>query len=235
MGTSIDKFKFNFDQGARSNRFSVDIHCPKLGFSLEGIRVESCSLPGRQLTTNPWSEYGVRRNMVTGEILEDGGTIELTFLCDSSFEDRFLIESWNSIIYENAGLQEGTTTHPIFAYLDDYSGTVNIAQLRHNDKEALTYTLNEAYPSAFAPQEMSQGESGIMKFSCTISFRNWTSEYKAAPKLSALNKGRRALRGFADALGTLGRYNKTAQKFADRLTRSDSRLGRLANLFGGNG
>ena len=48
---SIDKLRYNFDQGARANRFNVNFHCKTLfddvkGF--EGIRCISASLPGRQ-------------------------------------------------------------------------------------------------------------------------------------------------------------------------------------------
>ena len=93
-GTSIDKLKYSFDNGARANRFDVGVFCPKLGFSLEGIRVESCSLPGRQITTTAFSEYGMPRNLPTGEIKNDEGTINMTFVCDASFADRFIIEAW---------------------------------------------------------------------------------------------------------------------------------------------
>lgn len=233
---TIDKIKYNFDQGARANRFEVELHCPLLGFNLEGLRVESCTLPGRSLSTKAWSEYGITRNLPTGTIVENEGTVDMTFICDSSFEDRYLIETWNSVIYENAGLEEvGSTTHPVMSYYDEYIGTVNINQLRHNDKQALKYTLNEAYPVSFAEQALSNEEVGILKFTCTIAFRNWSSEYVEAPQLSALNKGRRALNAYAGILGTLGRYNKTAQKFANKLSRTEGRISRLQNILGGNG
>jgi len=235
MGT-IDEFKYNFDQGARANRFSVNINCPNLGFALDGIRVESCTLPGRTVNTNAWSEYGIKRNLPTGEIVEGEGTVEMTFLCDSSFEDRFILEAWNGTIYSNAGIREiGTPEHPIMTYYKEFIGEVSINQLRHDDKVALEYTLREAYPVAFAEQTLGNTEEGLMKFTVTFAYRNWVSDYKPAPKLSALNKGRRALRAYADALGTLGRYNKTAQKFADRLNRTEGRISRLQNILGGNG
>jgi hypothetical protein len=235
MGT-IDEFKYNFDQGARANRFSVGIHCPKLGFSLDGIRVESCTLPGRTLTTNAFSEYGIKRNLPTGEIIEGDGTVDMTFICDSSFEDRFILEAWNGVIYTNAGNREmGTAEHPIMSYYDEFIGEITINQLRHNDKVSLEYKLKEAYPVAFAEQTLGTAEEGMLKFTVTFAYRNWISDYKPAPKLSALNRGRRALRAYSEALGTLGRYNKTAQKFADRLGRTEGRLSRLQNLLGGNG
>ena len=42
-GTGIDKFKANFDIGARANRFQADFFGPS-GLSLEGLRCDTASL-----------------------------------------------------------------------------------------------------------------------------------------------------------------------------------------------
>ena len=49
---SIDKLKGNMDQGARPNRFLVNIMCPQLGISDFGIRCTDCHIPGSQLVTS---------------------------------------------------------------------------------------------------------------------------------------------------------------------------------------
>ena len=91
---NIDKIKYNFDQGARPNRFNVDFFCPPLGINFEGLRVLQCSLPGRQIEAQEFSEYGITRKMPF-QVGNDGGNVSMTFLCDSTFADRFLIEAWN--------------------------------------------------------------------------------------------------------------------------------------------
>ncbi len=95
----IDTFRYNFDQGARGNRFSVDFYCPPLGFSLEGLRCVSASLPGRQLETADFSEYGPTRKLPYN-LGMDGQEVTFTFVCDSSFADRYLIEAWQSAIFQ---------------------------------------------------------------------------------------------------------------------------------------
>ena len=93
--SSIDDLKYNFDSGARGNRFDVNFFLPhayfgttekKISFSdpkdvstkqteiikspgrVMGLRVESCSLPGRSIGTTGWSEQGMERQMPDGTV-----------------------------------------------------------------------------------------------------------------------------------------------------------------------
>ena len=95
---NIDHLRYQFDQGARANRYEVNFYCPNLGLNLEGVRCVTASLPGRQLETADWSEYGPTRKMPY-QIGMDGQEVSFTFVCDSSFADRFLIEAWQSAIF----------------------------------------------------------------------------------------------------------------------------------------
>ena len=276
-GTSIDKLKYSFDNGARANRFDVGVFCPKLGFKLEGIRVESCSLPGRQITTTAFSEYGMVRNLPTGEIKNDEGRTDITFLCDASFADRFIIEAWMQSIFcadviaskdgkTNKGLrkfnrfkvtrpndaafnqtddddedtiransQGGNSIHPVMNYYYDYVGEVKIAQLYGDDTESLVYTLHEAYPISFAPMELSQAGEGILKFTVTFAYRAWESEYKKAPRLSLLNKGRKVLDALRETAEVAGNVGIKSGGFVKRLNKLDDYASKLNRTFGGNG
>ena len=235
-GTSIDKLKYSFDNGARANRFDVGVFCPKLGFSLEGIRVESCSLPGRQITTTAFSEYGMPRNLPTGEIKNDEGTTDMTFVCDASFADRFIIEAWMQEIFNGDGVDvDGTSIHPIMNYYYDYVGEVKIAQLYGDDTESLVYTLHEAYPISFAPMELSQAGEGILKFTVTFAYRTWESEYKKAPRLSLLNKGRKVLDALRETAEVAGNVGIKSGGFVKRLNKLDDYASKLNRTFGGNG
>lgn len=252
-GTSIDKLKYSFDNGARANRFDVGVFCPKLGFKLEGIRVESCSLPGRQITTTAFSEYGMPRNLPTGEIKNDEGTTDITFLCDASFADRFIIEAWMQSIFggDANGLQEGqvgpvnpnaaassqggTSIHPVMNYYYDYVGEVKIAQLYGDDTESLVYTLHEAYPIGFAAMTLSQSSTELLKFTVTFAYRTWESEYKKAPRLSLLNKGRKVLDALRETAEVAGNVGIKSGGFVRRLNKLDGYANKLNRTFGGNG
>ena len=114
----IDKIKYNMDQGARVNRFMVDMYCPKLGINFEGLRCIEAQLPGIQLTTYEASEYGPSRKMPYN-LDHDGQEVTFTFACDSTFADRFLIEAWQGTIF---GCECGTIIIPQFNYYFYYVG-----------------------------------------------------------------------------------------------------------------
>ena len=95
---NIDQLRYQFDQGARPNRYEVNFYCPALGLNLEGVRCITASLPGRQLETADFSEYGPTRKLPY-MLGMDGQEVSFTFICDSSFADRFLIEAWQSAIF----------------------------------------------------------------------------------------------------------------------------------------
>jgi len=217
----IDNLKYNFDQGARANRYVVNLLCPKLGIQLEALRCVNATLPGKQLETSEASEYGPARKMPFNVVM-DGGEASFTFLCDSSFSDRFLIESWQGFIFGQDDSADSTfLRNPQFSYYNDYIGTVEIQTLTHNDKRSLVYKLEDAYPVSFTAQELSyETTDEIMKFECTFAFRSFTTEYKNPNSLSGLNRGARALGIFNDILGLAGKKpNKKITKFAERLNR----------------
>ena len=240
---NIDDLKYNFDQGARANRYQVRFLLPKVfgegdaGKNM-GLRVESCSLPGREIKTKEWSEYGAVRQLPTGEI-SDGGTTDMTFICTQDFADRHIIQAWNGLIYTAS---EGTSIHPKIEWYDDYIGSVEIHQLRSDHKGnsrrddekriALKYTLNEAYPVKFEAQDLSYAEEGILKIKVTFAFRTWSSEYVPAPERSLLNKGRVILDALLGGSNLLSRFGKEG-KMRKTLTNLDTRTTQIQNIFGG--
>lgn len=217
----IDKLKYNFDQGARANRYAVDLRCDKLGIQMEAIRCVNATLPGKQLETSEVSEYGPARKMPYG-VTMDGGEASFTFLCDSSFTDRFLIEAWQGFIFGQDDSNDETFLQlPQFSYYQDYVGQVEISTLTHKDKKSLVYKLHEAYPISFSAQELSYEQTDeLLRFECTFAFRSFTTEYRNPNSLSGLNRGARALGVFNDLLGVFGKGpNKKITKFAERLNR----------------
>jgi hypothetical protein len=314
-GSSVDELKYNFDQGARGNRFDVNFFLPgtfgykqrtnagqsvtdsafdgtdkathggkeireivvtgknKKGWTgttdsrVMGLRVESCTLPGREIETTRFSEYGAERTMPIGTV-DDGGTIDFTFICDQSFADRLIIEAWQSMVYSggimsaggtitedmiadggedgNAKVGDsyegehfgGTIEMPKLGWYDDYIGRVQIIQHRTDRKgsedtkrNALEYTLHEAYPVSFDEQTLGMEETGIMKFKCTIAYRFWESKYIPAPKRSLLNRGRGLLDALLGGSNLLSRFGKEG-KLRNKLTNLDNRATEIKNLFG---
>jgi len=224
---NIDKFRYNFDQGARANRFAVNFFCEKLfpGASFEGLRCINASLPGRQLETADWSEYGPTRKMPFN-LSHDGSEISFTFLCDSTFADRYVIEAWQASVF--AGGEAGTSINPQFAYYQDYIGEIEISAITNSDKDSLVYKLYEAYPIAFAQQELSAESGDIMRFECTFAFRTFTTDYRNPPNAGGINKGRRLL----DIINGVRNLRKGGNSANDTTQRFQDRLARLAGIFG---
>ena len=244
---TIDKFRYNFDSGARPNRYTVDFYCPPLGIAMEGLRCTNASLPGRQLEAQDFSEYGPTRKLPYN-ITMDGQEVSFEFVCDSAFADRFVIEAWQSAIYQGGGniqakLSEedgtidnyyktdrmGSSIKPTFAYYDEYVGEVVIKQITRTNENALIYRIHEAYPIAFAPMELSyDSENQLMKFQCTFAFRTWDSEYGNPNPVTGINKGRRAI----DALLGIANLRKGGNSANNTLQRFNDRLARFGGLFG---
>jgi len=231
----IDKFKANFDVGAKTNQFSVNLHCPKLGIKLEGWRVETATLPGRQLTSETHSTYGPLENKVYN-VDQDSQQMTTEFRCDSTFYDRFIIEAWQTQIFTAQGQNvAGSAIHPIFMYPDEYMGEMNIFQYRRDDKFAMHYRLYDVFPLSYAPMNLSMTDDSILKFSVTWSFRTFSTEYAQTPELSALNKGRRYLDIALDGLKVASRFNKKAGSMLNRLESFDTALARGSNIARGLG
>lgn len=224
---NIDKLRHNFDQGARANRFQVNFFCDTLfgAKSFEGLRCINASLPGRQLETADWSEYGPTRKLPYN-LTHDGGEVSFTFLCDSTFADRYVIEAWQAAVFR--GNDSGTSINPQFSYYNDYIGEIEIAQITNSDKDSLVYKLYEAYPVSFAQQELNAESGDIMRFECTFAFRTFTTKYKKPDSVSGINKGRR----FLDVLNDIRNLRSGGNSSSDAGQRFQDRLARLDGLFG---
>ena len=140
-GMNVDLFKYNFDSGARANRFNVNFMCPALNINLQGLRCTNATLPGRQIETADFSTYGPTEKRPFN-VSQDGQEVSFTFVCDSTFADRFILEAWQGAIYSghtitgfdgdddnyaNMELEDvanvpGNSVHPMFNYLYGHSG-----------------------------------------------------------------------------------------------------------------
>lgn len=224
---SIDKLRHNFDQGARANRYVVGIYCDKLKIKMDGIRCVNATLPGRTLETTDFSEYGPTRKMPFN--VNYGGEFNMTFICDSTFLDRYIIDAWNGAIFsKGSGKSGGSVNHPQFLYYDEYIGRVEVEQYNQDAQPSLLYTFEEAYPVSYAAQELSYENGEIMKLEVTFAFRYFQTTYKAPNSVSGINKGRRAL----DILLDIKNLRKGGNKANDGLQRFNDQLSKFAGIIG---
>ena len=97
------------------------------------------------------------------------------------------------------------------------------------------YTLHEAYPIGFAAMALSQSSAELLKFTVTFAYRTWESEYKKAPRLSLLNKGRKVLDALRETAEVAGNVGIKSGGFVKRLNKLDDYASKLNRTFGGNG
>jgi hypothetical protein len=164
--------KAHTDDMARDNRFKVELHGPK-GIRMRGIRCTTVSIPGRTISTNTYTinQAGPPRELASS--VDYGGSIDLTFMLDTTFEDHQKIAMWNSYIYDEAWG---------FRYPEEYWGTVKITQFDRQDWPIYEVELLEAWPSAFGDLTYDSGGDGaIQTFDCTIQYRTWVSSYENSP------------------------------------------------------
>lgn len=233
----IDKLKSNFDQGARGNRFGTHFMCPKLGINLDGVRCKTASLPGRQLETVDWSAYGATHTFPT-QVNHDGQRASFTFLCDSTFADRFILEAWQLFILGDEDLSGAGASHPRYAYQMDYIGQVDVFQFNMESDKALIVHLHDAFPISIQTQQMDYGDNDtIMEITVEFAFRYFTSEFTKIESsevkggiMGLINSGRKGLEILGDIAQVAGRFSPEADRFFRRVAKLEGSIDRASGI-----
>ena len=227
-GLRLDKFRYNFDQGARPNRYEVNFYCDKLGINLEGLRCTEATLPGRQLESVDWSPYGPTEKRPY-QVSMDNQEVTFQFVCDVNFSDRYIIEAWLGAIF--AGGDGSSSVLPEFSYYNDYIGEIHINTMAQNEEKALSYKLINAFPISYAPMSFGYDQTdSLLKFECTFAFKTYTTTYHFTPTSSALNRGSRAIDALL-GLTNLPIFGREGNSANNTLQRFNNRLRRLSGFF----
>lgn len=260
MSITIDTFKANFDTGARANLFDVHLMSPSsLGWQFsEGdmLRCRSITMEGSSVGTNTRDQYNSGYEIPDGTV-DQGGFVEISFLCDQSFHDRALIEAWHQWIYQgtDTNSRAGSAQIPVMKYLDSFIGTMEVYALRKDETKSMKYTYYDVYPSSFDAMDFGADEEGILEITATFQYRNWTTEYlveerkpnrsyqeeydklqtkrEKLPPLKTINRGGQVLDGTLSALKVGGRFNKKTDGYFKKLSQVDSAANKFRNIFGG--
>tara|TARA_B100000287_G_scaffold401917_1_gene422394 strand:+ start:132 stop:794 length:663 start_codon:yes stop_codon:yes gene_type:complete len=174
---NINRFMGSIDNMARPNNFNVHISgpagMPDGSLSSRGIRCTNIVMPGRSFVTTPHSEYhgGPKVNRIGG-IEYDGGLVQMTFICDTTYEDKQKLELWQQYIFDDAYY---------YRYYDSYVGKVEIEQLASDGTVIYAVELQEAYPQAIAAQTLDASSTAVQTFTCTFAFRRWSTAFENTP------------------------------------------------------
>ena len=171
----ISRFLAHIDSMARQNRFEVEIFQPKIPLRIRGMRVSKAAIPGRKFTTEAYSEIpgGPARKYL--QKVEYDQDITLTFLTDSTLDDRMAIETWMEYMYDGSYAMK-------YLYADNgYTGTIILRQLDRADMPIYEVELVEAFPETMSGLSLDSSSSAIQTFDVTFGYRTWTSKFENAP------------------------------------------------------
>ena len=191
----INRFMGHIDAMARQNRFEVEIFMPALDIRMRGLLVSKAVMPGRKITTETYSEIPSGPNRKYLQKIEYDQDITLTFLGDSTLDDRMAIENWMEYMYDGSYAMK-------YLYADNgYTGTIILRQLDRADMPIYEVELIEAFPETMSRLSLDSSSSAIQTFDVTFGYRMWTSKYENSPGNSILgalfNKAGRKLRAKA--------------------------------------
>ena len=167
----INRFLGHMDSMSRSDRFDIEIRGPA-SIRSRGIRCTAVNIPSRTMTTTRHSMGGAYpdRPYVTG--VEYENDVTCTFMLDSTYEDKQMMELWQSYMFDEAyNLQ----------YPDTYHGQVIISQLGVDNQPVYTVELHEAFPTTVGGVAFSATETAIQTFDVTFNYRTWSSAYENSP------------------------------------------------------
>ena len=176
----ISRFMGHIDAMARQNRFEAEIFMPKLDIRMRGMRVSKAAMPGRKVITETYSEIPAGPTRKYLKQVEYNQDITLTFLGDSTLEDRQVIELWLDYMYDSSyGMK--------YQYADNsYLGTVILRQLDRADMPIYEVELIDAFPETLSGLSLDSSSSAIQTFDVTFGYRYWTSKYENEPENTIL-------------------------------------------------
>lgn len=256
MSVGISEFISYFDTGARPNYFDVQIigGDNQGGFKFKtddghNFRCINASFPGVELGTNEEATFGAPRQIPNGTVSYDGG-LSLTFICDTFFYDRILIDAWQRSIFEGKpegsshSRDRGTKFQPVMKYINEYTGSINVAQLSMGGKPRMLYEFQDVYPVSYDEQTVSSSNEGggIMEFEVTFEYKNFEVSYPSeadevrtiepmdnGAKQDPLGKGS-ILGATMDTLKVLSRFNPKAGEYLNKVSGLEGQITRGKNI-----
>lgn len=196
LGSEINDLKgvFNKRQGpAKTNRFMVYMSPPNSsllnldvgsvitgvlgggGINLGGmvndprdisLLCESCSLPGRSITTMDYQNVKHSVKIPYSFINED---VTFTFILTGDYYIKKMFDAWMGLTFD--------TQNYVLQYKEKYTADVRIAQVNSDNIPIYTIVLQRAYPTAIQAITLDNtSENTIQKVTVTMTYENFVQE-----------------------------------------------------------
>ena len=178
---TLDEIKTGASHGfSRPNRYWVLINPPRSMFNKENAEGRTFTKDMREMLLNcsqavfPSKVYATAEHRIKGPLRKMPydtiyNDVTFQFYNDGNFEERAFFEDWMNIIYKK---QKGE-----FEYWDNYTTTIQVAQLNMQNRPVRKTTLFEAYPINISEIGLGyENQSQIQTFTVTFAYRDFESE-----------------------------------------------------------
>lgn len=207
--SSIDKFKSTIGkhQGiARTNRFALIMTPPEqslLNLDIQSqvtnllsgnsfapssllndprdmsLLCETCSFPGRQITTIDYQTVRQPLKIPTGFFNED---ITFTFLLTNDYYIKKMFDRWSELVLNTDLYKTG--------YLSDYARDVVIQQLNQANQVTYGIRLRQAFPISVNSIDMSNSdENTVVRLNVVFTYKDFVPENSIQSALGGIKTG----------------------------------------------
>ena len=169
---------------AHASHYEVQVNGPgELGVEESMMfRCDSVDLPGRTLQFAEQRIYGPMRKIPYAGVYADAAA---TFILSEDMREREYFELWHDKMIGTGVFKSGGTGKYNPAYYDMIVGTVTIRQYGNAGDIMSIHTLQECYPLAIGPIQMSWGQSEIVKQTVAFAYRDYKSVFNRSDQSRA--------------------------------------------------
>lgn len=181
----ISKFTSNFDGGARSNLFQIQISSlpagvPALSADDQIVHVKAIQLPETTVGEIPVNHMGRIYKFPGDRVYND---VSITILSDGTdMRVRHFFEAWNHAWnkhFDNTGLIPNNS---------NLTATVDLAQLDRNHDPIRTYSLQKAWCSDVSAVDLSHDNNdALVEFTVTLKYHYFQVNYAGGVGSSGLS------------------------------------------------
>jgi len=124
---------------------------------------ESCQLPGRDILSTEYRDYGESRQI---GIRHQHGDLTVVYYSTETLSERRFFEQWQDVIFNSFNKQHG--------YYSDYIGSMEISKYNQSwSSETARYRFTEVYPTNVGVQELQSADADILRLSMTFKYFNY--------------------------------------------------------------
>tara|TARA_B100002019_G_scaffold291259_1_gene310913 strand:- start:536 stop:1234 length:699 start_codon:yes stop_codon:yes gene_type:complete len=124
---------------------------------------EQCQLPGRDILSTEYRDYGEVRNI---GIRHQHGDLTIVYYSSEDLRERRFFENWQDLIFNPS-----SKSH---AYYSDYASRLEISKYNQSwSKEVAEYRFNEVYPTNVGVQELVSTEGELLRLTITFKYHNY--------------------------------------------------------------